>query len=265
MNNIVSNFTQIIDFAKKYNLPVTRKQAILREYLQSKVLELIYQEKVAKYIYFVGGTALRLLHDLDRFSEDLDFDVDSISGMKIKALVKKIHVELSVENLSVELYENFTQKRNYYELRFNNLLFELNISRNKSEKLMIKLDFEHIWQGMTRETVLFQRYGFLSNIITLPKQQILVQKLYAYIKRQQTLPRDIYDITWLISQGAEIDTLFLQKNKLPENLVLQAIKKFTLEEKKLETYKRQLKPYLINEANIDKLAFFPQLLGRIHE
>lgn len=260
MNNIISNFAQIIDFARQYNLPLTRKQAILREYLQSKILELIYQEKISKHIYFIGGTALRLLHDLDRFSEDLDFDVDNINPVKIKALVKKVHQELATENLTVELYENTTQKRNYYELRFKNLLFELNISRSKSEKLMIKLDFEYFWRGMIDEIVLFQRYGFLSNIISLPLHQILVQKLSAYLNRQQTLPRDIYDITWLIAHGAKIDTLFLQKNKLPGNIVSLAINKYTREEKKLDSFKRQLKPFLINEPNIEKLTFFPKLL-----
>lgn len=260
MNNLVSNFAKILEFAREYNLPLTRKRAILREYLQSKILELIYQEKISKHIYFIGGTALRLLHDLDRFSEDLDFDVVSISPEQIKNLAKKVQGELVAENLEVELYENTTQKRNYYELWFKNLLFELDISRSQSEKLMIKLDFEYFWRGTTDEIVLYKRYGFLANIMTLPLQQILVQKIYAYLNRQQTLPRDIYDITWLIAHGAKIDAVFLQKNKLPMNIVSLAIKKYSHEEEKLDAYKRQLRPFLMNERNIEKLAFFPKLL-----
>ena len=76
MNQIIDSFPEILDFAKNYHLPVTKKRAILREYLQSKILREIYKNKLSVNLLFVGGTSLRLLHNLDRFSEDLDFDFE---------------------------------------------------------------------------------------------------------------------------------------------------------------------------------------------
>ena len=59
-----------------------RGQALnaLREYLQSLVLRSFYESEAFRCVAFVGGTALRFLHGLPRFSEDLDFSVVSPDG-----------------------------------------------------------------------------------------------------------------------------------------------------------------------------------------
>jgi predicted nucleotidyltransferase component of viral defense system len=47
----------------------------LREIIQIQTLKIIDQQGFSKNIAFVGGTALRILYDLNRFSEDLDFSL----------------------------------------------------------------------------------------------------------------------------------------------------------------------------------------------
>jgi len=47
----------------------------VREFLQIVILKIIYDKGFFKNIAFVGGTALRILYDLRRFSEDLDFSL----------------------------------------------------------------------------------------------------------------------------------------------------------------------------------------------
>ena len=47
---------------------------LIREYLQCKILEIIFDSKYASQFAFIGGTALRLIYGSERFSEDLDFD-----------------------------------------------------------------------------------------------------------------------------------------------------------------------------------------------
>ena len=87
MNNIVSNFDQILEFGKSYGAPLTKKKGILREYLQTKIIDIFYQEKVSVNLFFIGGTSLRLLRNTDRFSEDLDFDTIKISAKQIDKLI----------------------------------------------------------------------------------------------------------------------------------------------------------------------------------
>lgn len=50
------------------------RKAILREYLQVKILSIIFSLPESGKLCFIGGTSLRLVYNSQRFSEDLDFD-----------------------------------------------------------------------------------------------------------------------------------------------------------------------------------------------
>ena len=50
------------------------EQFILKEYLQYQILNIIFNTKYAKNLSFLWWTAIRLIHNSNRFSEDLDFD-----------------------------------------------------------------------------------------------------------------------------------------------------------------------------------------------
>lgn len=56
-----------------------RGEFLLREYLQYKILELLFTSPFAEKFAFLGGTCLRIVHDNQRFSEDLDFDSFNLS------------------------------------------------------------------------------------------------------------------------------------------------------------------------------------------
>lgn len=263
MNNIITQFDQILEFAKTYQLPLTKKRAILREYLQSKLLEKLYTHALSAKIFFVGGTSLRLLRGLPRFSEDLDFDVVGATAVQINQLVETILQSLRYENITIDFYQNRTARRAYYEFRFTNLLAALGLSGNRQEKLTIKFDFEYFWKGLTRETILFQRYGFLAQVVTAPLHQLLTQKVYAYMHRKQTQPRDIYDIVWLTSHGATMDKVFMRANGIPADMTQKALEKFENEKKTVGMYKRRLRPYLIDEDDVAKIEFFSQVVKRL--
>ncbi|MEN9303775.1 MAG: hypothetical protein RL264_2204 [Bacteroidota bacterium] len=47
---------------------------LLKEYLQYKILEIVFSSKYASKMLFIGGSCLRIVHQNQRFSEDLDFD-----------------------------------------------------------------------------------------------------------------------------------------------------------------------------------------------
>lgn len=262
MNNIITNFSQILKFAQQYNLPLGKKRAILREYLQMKILDTLYQHPKSTNLIFIGGTSLRITKNLDRFSEDLDFDLDQTNTDNLDQIIEHTRHILETENFPIDFYRNQTQKRRYYEFRFKSLLHQLKISNYPDEKLTIKFDFEHLWKFHPKTPILINRYGFLVNIISIPLNQFLVQKLTAYLHRKQTQPRDIYDIVWLKAQGAQIDQNFIQKNNLPKDLVAQVIDKFTQEKAQLSNFQRRLKPFLINENYANKLELLPQLLAQ---
>jgi len=259
VNLILDQFERILRFGKEYNLPSFKKESILREFIQTKILEKIYQQKISKNIYFVGGTSLRLLYHLNRFSEDLDFDFDqSVNQKEIVTLYKKVVFLLRKENIEVEEYINQTKKRLYFELRFPGVLYPLGFSSSKDQKLVIKLDFENYWQGLTSETVVLERYGILAKIVTLSLDKILVQKLFAYLNRKETLARDLYDIVWLLKNGAKLDWDFIRKNNFHSapSLVEKVKIKFNNEKKRLSLLKKQIQVLLINPLDANIFDFF---------
>ena len=54
----------LLEEAKNLDLPILKKRAILREYLQTIILNSIYKGNFSKVMFFVGGTALRFFYNL---------------------------------------------------------------------------------------------------------------------------------------------------------------------------------------------------------
>lgn len=258
MTNLTANFNQITNFAKEYGLPESKRRAILREFLQVKILSLIYAQKQAKNLYFVGGTGLRLLHGLDRFSEDLDFDSLGLSKTEIKKTIDEVLGRLKEENILVDFYHNPKEKKDYYEFRFPKVLFEIDISNNEDEKLMIKFDFESFWKGQRRELVTLNKYGLLTEVVTKTLSQFAVEKLVAYVNRKQNQARDLYDLVWLAAQNVKPDASFARTNGFDlEKLIFQAKTRFAKE--KFASLKRELAPFLLDETAVSKIRFFNKL------
>lgn len=261
MNNLTANFNQVLDFAREYGLPVEKKRGTIREYLQSLFLANLYKQPLARKMIFSGGTALRLLRNLPRFSEDLDFDNLGLSNKQVTGLVMNTVKAIKKENIALELKTTIRGKKTYYELKFPRLLFDLKISTNPKEKLMIKVDYSDLWRGQKSEAVLFNRYGFLEMVPALPLNQALAEKLAAYVNRQQTQGRDVFDVVWLFSQGARLDREFMKKNHLT-SLVKQASSKWQKEQDKT-ALRRRLEPFLFDSSEARKLELFGEVVKKL--
>ncbi|RYF66919.1 MAG: nucleotidyl transferase AbiEii/AbiGii toxin family protein, partial [Cytophagaceae bacterium] len=70
---------------------------VLREYLQHKLLQLIYDSEFANRFQFLGGTCLRIVHGNSRFSEDLDFDNSGVTETDFGALSRVVQRGLEAE------------------------------------------------------------------------------------------------------------------------------------------------------------------------
>ena len=77
------------------------KENILKEYLQYRILDIIYGSPYADKLVFMGGTAIRIVHQGVRFSEDIDFDNRGLDEKKFNDLARLIKRELSLDGYSV--------------------------------------------------------------------------------------------------------------------------------------------------------------------
>jgi predicted nucleotidyltransferase component of viral defense system len=83
------------------NLP-EQDRHILREYMQYQILNLIFKQKIATKLSFLGGTAIKICYGSQRYSEDLDFDNFQLTQTEFEQLIKKLVNDLQNEGYSVE-------------------------------------------------------------------------------------------------------------------------------------------------------------------
>lgn len=76
---------------------------ILREYLQHKILEAIFQSDYATKLAFTGGTCLRIVHGNTRFSEDINFDNLDCTAEEWEALAEMLVSQLRQSGYEVEM------------------------------------------------------------------------------------------------------------------------------------------------------------------
>lgn len=173
---------------------------ILREYLQHKLLQLIYDSAFADHFTFLGGTCLRIVHGNQRFSEDLDFDNTGITEADFGALADVIVAGLRLEGYEVEM--RLVMKGAYHcHIKFPALLFEQGLSGYREEKILIQLDTEPQHFDFTPEPYLLNRFDVFTQIYTTPMDLLLAQKFYAILNRIRNKGRDFYDAVFLLGQG----------------------------------------------------------------
>lgn len=253
---------EILKEAERLNLPAENKRGILREFLQTKILGYLYDQKKTERLQFMGGTALRIVYGSLRFSEDLDFDNFSLRKEELKRIVDQISQKLENEGIKNGVVWKRTGKRAIFV--FKDILFELEISVHKTERLKINFDYHQKKGRIPYQVFFLSRFDVNQRIIVNTPQAILAEKIQALLSRKRVIPRDIFDIAWLLS-----------KNFLPEEIVL---KKLGLERDRGLTEKliqragqvkrsqlsKELTPFLFNQENLKLLGFFPDLVKKIH-
>ena len=83
---------------------------MLKEYLQLMILDYISTTKYAKNLVFIGGTNLRIIHGIDRFSEDLDFDCKNMTVNDFHEMTDSVLGFLKRNGLIVEVFISYISK-----------------------------------------------------------------------------------------------------------------------------------------------------------
>ncbi|GFP28229.1 nucleotidyl transferase AbiEii/AbiGii toxin family protein [Candidatus Hakubella thermalkaliphila] len=254
----------ILKEAERRDIPLAKKRAILREFLQVKFLTNLYRLSGCQNLSFIGGTALRLFHRLDRFSEDLDFDNFGLSLSQVKGLFEKVAGEFKKEKFNFEFDFKGIKNSGGGRLRFSDLLYQLGISSNPREKLMIRLDFTD-QERIETEVLLLSEFGMSERVVTNTLSVLLSQKMRALISRRQTRGRDFYDVYWLLSRGIKPNLTVLKTIDInSETEFLSKLRQIYQREKKnIPFYKRQVRPFLLHEENQRYLDFLEDLLNTL--
>ena len=206
---------------------------ILREYLQLVFLSHLYGMKISKYIYFKGGTAIRLLMGSPRFSEDLDFST-TLTKSQIKQTIEHLEQEIKQELPTIKIVQLYSGKTGIrYQIKYH--------SPDYKYPLNLRLDFT-IVQAIIDPVISPLVTDFPINIFPiishLSGKEILTEKICALASRDKG--RDYYDTWYLLEKKVLLDQEILQLKltenhlTLDQNRFLQKIKSYSQKTLKLD-------------------------------
>lgn len=240
--------------------PIFDKQ-MLKEYLQLLILNHLSESEYASRLAFIGGTNLRLIRHIDRFSEDLDFDCHMLSEDDFMALTDDIVSFLQKHGLHVETRDRKNERLTAYRrnLYFPQLLFELQLSGHRDERFLIKMEAQDQGIAYQPQTSMVMGCGFVFPIQTPPDGVLCVMKISALLSRRKG--RDFYDTMFLLGQGIEPDYDFLKARcGIADRESLRQAMLQVAAETNLEQKMHDFEHMLFVPENSKRLLYFPEFV-----
>ncbi len=202
---------ECLELAAKESDP-GRRLNVLREYAQSMALFSLHQSEAFANLSFVGGTALRFLFGLPRFSEDLDFSLESAEAYEPTKWLRKLKRDLEFMGFAPEITWNEKRIVHTGWIKFSGLLKEAGLGALPAQKLSIKLEIDSKPpSGAKTETKVVRIHRLMAlRHHTLPC--LMAGKIRAILTRPFAKGRDWYDLMWYLSSRppTQPDIAFLQ-------------------------------------------------------
>lgn len=177
------------------------RASLVREYLQARILESLQDTGVFLRWAFAGGTALRFLYGIPRFSGDLDFSVITPGkDAGFNPAMVEIKRMFEREGYSIDIRMSEKRKDSSAWIRFPGLPRELGMSSNASQALSVKVELDtHPPAGAQIENTVVRRHVTL-NLCHYDKASLLAGKINAVLSRSWTKGRDLYDLIWYLAE-----------------------------------------------------------------
>lgn len=240
--------------------PSLRKY-ILKEHIQLLLLDYLTTTTFIKKIALIGGTNLRLVKGIDRFSEDLDFDCKSLSEEEFIKMtddmltyLKRNGYQAIIRNKESDKHTAF--RKNIY---FPGLLFNLNLSAYKNERFMIKIEAQDQWINYKTVMTQIKRCGFFFSFPVPPDPVLCAMKISALLSRSKG--RDFYDVMFLLDQ-CDPDYSFLSQRTGVQNkdALITTFNKL-LEKTNLKLKARDFEHLVFQERNSKKILMFKEFIN----
>jgi predicted nucleotidyltransferase component of viral defense system len=238
------------------------ERAILREYLQYKVLQAVFDSKYASKLAFLGGTALRIVYRNNRFSEDIDLDNFGLLWNEFEEVIQKVKRFMVLEGFEVEI-RNVAKGAYRCYLKFPALLYDQGLSPLQEEKILIQVDTTAEGYAYNPETILINKFDVFAEIRVTPLNILLSKKIYTAVNRKRPKGRDFYDITYLLSrtkpdmdflhQKLGVETAESLRNEISARITAYDFNKLA----------DDVSPFLINLEDIKRVEKFREFWDQV--
>jgi predicted nucleotidyltransferase component of viral defense system len=255
-----------IDSYKPKNVQQTEQA--LREIMQEIALSGLQRADFFNHAAFYGGTALRIFHGLNRFSEDLDFSLlkkepDFEFGPYFDAIIAEfasvgIKVSLTQKMKSAISHVDSAFLRSdtsWNELVFENTIPQINLSFKPIIKIKLEIDTHPPLGFRTENLLLTKPFSFYVNCFTLP--DLFAGKMHALLFRKwknRVKGRDWYDLEWYLKKGVEVNLVhFFQRASESNDWEGDAISK----EQLIDLLKQKIASVNFENIKEDIVRFIP--------
>jgi hypothetical protein len=188
----------------------------VKEIIQEVALYALWRADFFDVALFQGGTSLRILHGLPRFSEDLDFMLRSPRPDFAWTTYLKILVEVFAYfglKLDAQPKEKMTNSIRQAVLKENSIASQLDLTfagsgRRKTYKIKLEIDVNPPMHSGEARSFLDFPSDYEVRHQDLPSNFAL--KIHALLCRGYLKGRDWYDFSWYISNGVSPNLSHLQ-------------------------------------------------------
>ncbi len=173
-----------IEYLKSFYPPYisgnpSMQKNILKEYIELLVLDYLATTPYMQKLTFIGGTNLRLIKGIQRFSEDLDFDCKNLTEVEFIKMTDSIVSFLKANGLNVETKDKENPKLTAFRrnIVFPGLLYDMNLTKHKEERFLLKIEAQNQGVDYVREVKTINRNGFFFMIPAPSDSTLCAMKL----------------------------------------------------------------------------------------
>lgn len=188
----------------------------VKEILQEIALYSLWRSGFFDVALFQGGTSLRILHGLPRFSEDLDFMLrqpdPNFDWLRYLEPLLQTFSEFGLRSEALPR-GNMDKRIRHAMIKSNSIASQLNLSfpdSNPNRKLRIKLEIDVAPPRYSGEAQTFLDFPLDHQVRHQDLESNFALKIHALLCRGFLKGRDWYDFSWYVSKGVFPNLLHLQ-------------------------------------------------------
>lgn len=236
---------------------------MLKEYIQLMALGHMATTPYISKIAFIGGTNLRLIQGIDRFSEDLDFDCKEMTETAFITMTDSVIRYLQKNNIRVEPRDTPNPKLTAFRrnLHFPQMMFDLGLTGHREERFLIKVEAQDQGVAYAPQLANVNRMGFFFNLQVPPIDVLCAMKLSAVLTRHKG--RDFYDSLFLLSKTCPSYEFLKAKNDIDSLEALKSAVAAMQPTVDMEMKKRDFQHLLFQEENAERIIQFYDFIANL--
>lgn len=269
---------------------VEQSVAALREILQQLALLGLWRSKFFEYAAFYGGTALRVLYGLDRYSEDLDFSLlEPSPDFSLSRYGSSLERELAGFGFEVSFSEIDKKRKSAIESAFikTHTLRQLlvidadrrllgGIHPEKRLKIRIEVDVDPPGGFETEVKPILQPVPFAVRAYVLP--DLFAGKMHALLCRRwrnRVKGRDWYDFVWYVANYPKLHLSHLEQrmrqsqdyrdDKPIDPTTFRTVLREAIDGLDIDRAREEVMPFVVDQRTLELWSreFFRSLVDRI--